>query len=162
MSEHFDYRELRDRSFSEQRMRERAELEGRDADWARARRQRQREEQRAQQSEVDKLRSELQQEVANLRNELSAQHECQIAATGQALGEMLEKVVAHGEEMVRKVERELFALVERRFGKLMGRLDGILPESSRAKDFKFASERDNDGPLELPNPLSPRRRVLDS
>jgi hypothetical protein len=78
-----DYRDLHDRDFSEQRLRERRELEAQDAEFARAKRQRQREEQRAQYSEIDQLRSELQQEIANLRNELSAQHECQIAATGE-------------------------------------------------------------------------------
>jgi hypothetical protein len=55
------------------------------------------------------------------------------------------------------VQNELFSTVERRFGELMGRLDAFMPERPRAKDFKFAGEREDDGPLDLPNPLRPRR-----
>jgi hypothetical protein len=150
-----DYRDLRP-ARAEEMARERRELAERDAEWARARQQRQREERREQRDALDELRAELRDEVAKLRNELNAQHECQIAATGEALGETIKDM----HDAIKKIETELFGLVERRFGELMGRLDGILPDSPRPKDFKFASERDD--VLDLPNPLSPRRRVLDS
>jgi hypothetical protein len=104
------------------------------------------------------LRVELQQEVASLRNELHAQHECQIEATGQALGGTAKDL----EATIKKIEHELFSLVERRFAALEARLDIFMPESSRSKDFKFASERvGGDGGadvIDLPNPL--RRRGL--
>jgi DNA anti-recombination protein RmuC len=152
-----DYRDLRNRDFAEQCRREGEELEEQAREFERAKRQRQRSEQREQYDALDALRDELQREVAALRAELHASHECQIEAGGIALGEMLEKVIDHSEKMVRKVEHELFSLVERRFGELRGRLDGLLlPERPRPKDFKFAGERDDGGPLDLPNPL-PRR-----
>jgi hypothetical protein len=40
-----------------------------------------------------------------------------------------------------------------------------MPDRPRpaAKDFRFAGERERDDePVDLPNPLQPRRRVLDS
>jgi hypothetical protein len=62
-----------------------------------------------------------------------------------------------------KIERELFTLIDRRFGELQGRLDAFMPDRPRPKDFKFAGEARDDGPVDLPNPLvPPRRRVLDS
>jgi hypothetical protein len=90
-----------------------------------------------------------------------SQHEVQVQATGQALGEVQNEIIAHTNDLIGKIEHKLFTLVERRFGELMGRLDGFLPERPRPKDFRFANERD-DGPTDLPNPLTPRRRVLDS
>jgi len=152
-----DYRNLLRLSDPDGLRRWREEVEQREQELARPKRVRQREERSA---SIEDLRAELQQEVASLRNALSAQHECQIAATGEALGDWGDKIVAHAEKLVGEVQRELFGLVERRFGELMGRLDGFLPERPR-RDFKFASERD-DGPLDLPNPLTPRRRVLNS
>jgi hypothetical protein len=80
-------------------------------------------------------------------------------AIGRALGETVNDLHA----AITKVQNELFTLVERRFGELMGRLDGILPERPRPKDFKFAGERDagerDEGPVDLPNPLTARRRL---
>jgi hypothetical protein len=85
----------------------------------------------------------------------------QIEATGQALGEVHAEIKA----AIGKIERELFTLVERRFGALQGRLDAFMPDRPRPqpKDFRFAGERErDDGSVDLPNPLTPRRRVLDS
>jgi hypothetical protein len=147
-----DYRDLHDRGFGEQRLRERRELEERDAEWARAKRQRQREEQRVQHDAVDAVRAE----VDALRQECDQRYEGQMDAIGRALGETVNDL----HDVIKQVQNELFALVERRFGELMGRLDGILPERPRPKDFKFAGERDDNSPVDLPNPL--RRRTLDS
>jgi hypothetical protein len=85
--------------------------------------------------------------------------------TGQALGTASDKIVGEFETAIRKIEHDLFTTVDRRFGELQGRLDGLMSlERPRPKDFKFAGERErDDGPLDLPNPLTPpRRRVLDS
>jgi hypothetical protein len=43
----------------------------------------------------------------------------------------------------------------------MGRLDALVPPEQR-RNFRFANEPDPDGVVDLPNPLAPRRRVLDS
>jgi hypothetical protein len=137
----------------------REEAEQREQEIAHAKRQRQRAERSAR---IDELRAELHQHVADLRNELAAQHEVLIEATGQALGQITDKIATDLEASISKVQTELFGAIERRFGELMGRLDGFLPERPRPKDFKFAGERDGDGPLDLPNPLASRRRVLDS
>jgi chromosome segregation ATPase len=151
MTEYADYRTLRPAN-AEQNLRDRRELEKRDAEWARARRQRQREEQRAQYSEIDALRAE----IDALRQECDQRYDVQMAAIGRVLGE----VTNDAHDAIKKMQNELFTLVERRFGELMGRLDGILPESSRGKEFRFAGERDDNSPVDLPNPL--RRRMLDS
>jgi hypothetical protein len=62
--------------------------------------------------------------------------------------------------MIREIEHDLLALVERRFGELTGRLDAIAPDARArpAKEFKFASEGSAE-PLDLPNPIAPRRRL---
>jgi hypothetical protein len=157
MTEHFDYRKLSDRDFAEQRLREGRELEERDAEWARAKRQRQREEQRTRRSEVDALRDELRAEIDVLRRDCDARYDVQMKAIGEVIGETVERA----DDAIKKVQNELFALVERRFGELIGRLEAIAPgalkDPARGKDFRFAGERD-DGPIDLPNPL--RRREL--
>jgi hypothetical protein len=97
-----------------------------------------------------------------VQNDVAARYEVVMAAAGEALGQVQNEILNHVSDAINKVERELFALVERRFGELMGRLDGFLPEQPRPKDFKFAGERADDGPVDLPNPFPARRRTLDS
>jgi hypothetical protein len=61
--------------------------------------------------------------------------------------------------MVTQIEDQLFTLVERRFAELMGRIDAIAPDARRAKEFRFAAEKSNDGDdavVDLPNPLGRR------
>jgi uncharacterized protein YicC (UPF0701 family) len=150
-----DYRDLHDRGFSEQRMRERREFAERDAEWAHARRQRQREERRAQRDAVDELRTELRAEIAAVQDDVVARYETLIKANGEALGHVQADVLSDMREAIKKIERELFTLVERRFGELMGRLDAIAPgQRGRDKSFRFANE-----PEDLPNPLRPRRQL---
>jgi hypothetical protein len=150
-----DYRDLKS-SMSEIHKRDIAEIEEMNEARARAKRQRQRNEQRATQSEIDELRAE----IAAVQADVAARHEVIIDAAGEALGQTQNKILDHVDNAIKKVERELFTLVERRFGELMGRFDSIVSEarSRSSKDFKFAGERDDDdAPLELPNPLRPRR-----
>jgi hypothetical protein len=151
-----DYRDLRNRDYDEQRRREGEELEERAREFERAKRQRQRSEQREQHDAIDALRNELRAEIAAMRSDVAARHEVIIGAAGEALGQTQAEILDHTRDAVAKVQNELFGLVERRFGELMGRLDAFMPERPRPKDFKFAGERDEDGPLDLPNPL-PRR-----
>jgi len=151
-----DYRDFLRPADPDGLQRWRKEAEQREAELAQAKRARQRIERSA---SLDDLRAELQREVAALRNQIDASHECLIAATGEALGDLRGEFFAETKKAIDKIQTELFGLVERRFGELMGRLDGFLPERPRGKDFRFAGERD-DGALDLPNPL--RRRLLDS
>jgi hypothetical protein len=151
-----DYRDLANRDFAEQRRREGRELEEREAEFARAKRQRQREERRTQRNEIGELCDELRAEIAAVQADVAARHEVIIGAAGEALGQTEAKILDHVSDAIRKVQNELFGTVERRFGELMGRLDAFMPERPRPKDFKFAGERDDGGPLDLPNPL-PRR-----
>jgi hypothetical protein len=153
-----DYRDLKP-VMSEIHRRDIAEIEQQKEAIARATRERRRLEQRAQRSELDELRAELDA----VRDDVAARHEVIIGAAGEALGQVQDKILDHVDAAIRKVQNELFTLVERRFGELMGRFDAITTEarSRSARNFKFSNERDDDGPLELPNPLRPRR-VLDS
>jgi len=130
----------------------------REEEAARQRRAEERERQRREeQTAVDQLRAEMQQELANLRNEMHQLHEVQIEATGEAIGEFSNKTLDHAEKMIRKIQNLLFVTIERRFGELMGRIDAIAPDarsrSRSTKDFKFSNERDDDNVADLPNPL---------
>jgi DNA anti-recombination protein RmuC len=124
-----DYRDLHDRGFGEQRLRERRELEEQEQAFARAKRQRLREEQREQYSALDQLRDELRAEIADVRQDVEARYETLIKASGEALGDSINDM----HDAIKKIETELFGLVERRFGELMGRLDVILPERPRRR-----------------------------
>lgn|SRR5262249_9446995 len=114
--------------------------------------------QRAERNEVEALRVEMWGELTRLRDEMVQQHEVALEATGEAIGEFSNKTVDYVEKMIKEIQNELFVLVERRFGELMGRLDAIVPDtrsrSRSTKDFKFSNERsDDDDAIDLPNPL---------
>jgi hypothetical protein len=155
-----DYRDLKPQMV-EQHRRDIAEIEEMKA--ARERETAARLRRERSESAVDRLRDELRAEIDVLRRDCDARYEVQMKAIGEVFGDTGEKILDHCERMISKVENELISLTERRFGELMGRLDGFLPDSPRSKEFKFAGEsaRD-DGPLDLPSHLPPRRRVLDS
>jgi hypothetical protein len=135
----------------EQYRREAAEQEER---VARARRQREREERRErhESNAVAQLRAEMQVALADVRHK----YEVQTEAVGQAMGEMSDQTIERVEQLVKKTQSEMFVLVERRFGELMGRIDAIAVGEPRAraqpKDFKFVNEA-RDEILDLPNPL---------
>jgi hypothetical protein len=149
-----DYRDLRNRDFAEQRRREGEELEEQAREFERAKRQRQREERRGRHDVVDELRAEIEA----VRADVAARHECIIGAAGEALGQTQAEILNHVDGAIKKVQTELFDLVARKFGELIGRIEAMAPVE-RGRNFKFANEpdaRDDDAPLELPNPL-PRR-----
>jgi hypothetical protein len=135
----------------EQYRREAAEQE---EQFARARRQREREERRMRDknSAVAQLRAEMQVALADLRHK----HETLTEAVGQAMGEMSDQTIERFEQLIKKNQSEMFVLVERRFGELMGRVDAIAGGEPRArsqpKDFRFANEP-RDEIADLPNPL---------
>jgi hypothetical protein len=150
-----DYRDLRNRDFAQQRLREGRELEEQQEASARARRERIARAQREQCDTIDVLRNELRAEIDALRQESDQRYDVQMKAIGQVIGE----TANHMDDAITKVQNELFALVERRFGQLIGRIEVMVP-GERGKDFKFADERDkgerDDDVMISPNPL-PRR-----
>jgi DNA repair exonuclease SbcCD ATPase subunit len=146
-----DYRDLVNRDLAEQRRREGEELEEQAREFERAKRQRQREERREQHAAVDELRAE----IDALRRDYDRRYEVQMEAIGQVIGETADHVA----DAIKKIQNELFGLVERRFGELIGRIEALTP-GERSRNFKFANEPED--VVDLPNPLPPRRRVLDS
>jgi len=123
-----------------------------------------RERQGVEQNAVAALRTEMRQEIATLREEMIAQKQLLLDATGQALGEISNKTCDVSERAVKELQNELTATIARHYGELAGRVDAILatqPDARpRSKDFKFSNEVDNErddgGVVDLPNPLSPR------
>jgi DNA repair exonuclease SbcCD ATPase subunit len=148
-----DYRDLRDIEFCEQQLRDRHGLEEQAAEWARAKRQRQREEQRPRRNEIDELR----REIEALRADIAARHE----GVGQALGAIRGQAIDHARDAVKEVENRLLGVVERRFGELLGRLDALEPQERRAKDFKFANEKVDAGPIDSSAPCVGAGRSTD-
>jgi hypothetical protein len=120
-------------------------------------------EERRASGEIEVLRSELHAEIAAVRAEVGRRAEIHVEAVGQVLGEVREKIADHVDQAIRDVQNQLFVTIERRFGELMGRIDAIAPDvKSRTKgEFRFANERPerDDEPVELPNPLPPRRSI---
>jgi hypothetical protein len=130
----------------------REKVEQQEEDFAKARRERELEEQRERdENAVEVLRREMQAELSAIQTRLDAIGD----ATGEALAEYSDKTFEHVENVIRKTQSEMFVLVERRFGELMGRIDAFLSERPRpqpAKDFRFANEP-RDDVVDLPNPL---------
>src|SRR6516164_1989428 len=112
----------------EQYRREAAEQE---EAFAKARRQREREERRERDknSAVELLRAEMQVELSVIQSRIDAIGE----ATGEALAEYSDKAFEHIDNVIKKTQSELFVLVERRFGEIMGRIDAIAGGESRAR-----------------------------
>jgi hypothetical protein len=83
-------------------------------------------------------------------------------ATGEALGTYGNRIADHTEKLVRDIQNELQVAIERRFGEIMGRLDAILPDTTRRaeKTFKFATEDDGDIVNDLPNPSIVRKTTV--
>ena len=65
------------------------------------------------------------------------------------------------DEMIKRLQSDLWGLVERRLAELQAKVDVALDAKPRASSaFKFANERqEHDEPVELPNPLPPRRTI---
>jgi regulator of protease activity HflC (stomatin/prohibitin superfamily) len=104
----------------------------------------------------DLLRAELQREIATLRAEMVQRSETMLAAAGEALGDISNKILDRVEAAVNRLEGDL----ARKFGEALGRIDALAP-GAREKDFKFANERDDErGIVDLPNPLTPLVRKV--
>jgi hypothetical protein len=152
-----------------QRVRRRAELCGEDSlndlDRWRLRKARDEDEQTSQRKAVDqgrddaveKLRAEMRQELATLREEMIARHEAALEAAGEVIGQYSDKTFDLAERTIKEMRDLLTVAMERKYGELMGRIDAMLPDyrsrSRSEKRFEFASEKD-DGDLlnNLPSP----------
>jgi hypothetical protein len=101
-------------------------------------------------------------EIAELRAEMVRQQEVHIESFGQALGEYGTRIVDHAEAMLRRLQSEIWGSVERRLAELQAKVDVALDAKPRkSSEFKFANEprERDDEPVELPNPLPPRRAI---
>jgi hypothetical protein len=146
-----------------QRWREDAERREREFEQERRREQREQQELNSDRevallrAEVDSLRNEL----AQVRGQIDYRHDVAIEACGQALGEIRGQVIDQMQTAVSNINNQLLSLIERRHAEVMGRIDAITPDRSRANKmgFRFANERDEDCDtvVHLPNPL--RRNV---
>ncbi len=140
-----------------------AEAEQREAELAAEREREARVEQRAESRQVTLLRTEIE----GLRSEIKHQHEVLLDVCGTALGQHGNKILDHCEGMIQSVQRELFALVEKRFAEVQAgiaqaRADVLAADGKlRPKgEFKFANERqERDEPIDLPNPLRLGRTI---
>jgi hypothetical protein len=135
-------------------LRFKAEAEQREAELAAERKREAREERGTESKQVALLRAEIE----GLRHEIAHQHEVLLDVCGTALGEYGNKIFDHCEGLIQSIQRELFALVERRFAELQAKIeqaraDVLAADGKPRKDFRFANEKttgDDDEPLELP------------
>ena len=106
--------------------------------------------------------SGLRGQFAELRAEMDQQREAIIEIVGTALGQYGDKIHDYVDAAMKRLESAFWTVIERRNAELSARLD-LLPDGKpRAKDFRFANERDerdDDEITELPNPLPPRRAI---
>jgi hypothetical protein len=61
-----------------------------------------------------------------------------------ALNGRMDSVHQHLNDIVGKLHNDLMAMVERRFDALQQRVDDLVAERPRGKNFKFASEKEDD------------------
>ena len=103
-------------------------------------------------SECASLRAELQA----LRVELTERRHAELTAIREALAEHIDEIIDQVAMLNKRLQTELWNLVETWLGDLRARIDGVLPDTKSA--FRVARER-ADEVSELPNPLPPRRTI---
>ena len=103
-------------------------------------------------SECTSLRAELQA----LRVELTERRHAELTAIREALAESIDEAIDQVVTLNKRLQTELWNLVEIWLGDLRARIDGVLPDTKSA--FRVACER-ADEVTELPNPLPPRRTI---
>jgi hypothetical protein len=103
----------------------------------------------AEQTEVERLRAEMRNELAQLRDEIEQRREQQVEIIGTAIGEYGNNILDAAERLVRNMQRELITLVETRFAQLQARIADP-GAASRSKEFKFANES-REKPIDLPS-----------
>jgi hypothetical protein len=101
-------------------------------------------------SECASLRTELQA----LRVELTERRHAELTVIREVFAERIDEVIDQIVMLNKRLQTELWNLVETRLGALQARVDGVLPDTKSA--LRVARER-ADEVSELPNPLPPRR-----
>jgi hypothetical protein len=122
----------------------------------RARRQSELEQRRAAEvaaaSECASLRAELQA----LRVELTERRHAELTAIRETLAARIDEVIDQVLVLNKRLQTELWNLVETRFEALQARVDGVLPDTKSA--FRVERER-ADEVSESPDPLPSRRAI---
>ena len=100
-------------------------------------------------------------ECASLRAELKALRveltdHAELTAIREALAESIDEVIDQVLMQNKRLQTELWNLVQTQLGDLRARVDGVLPDTKSA--LRVARER-ADEVSELPNPLPPRRTI---
>ena len=114
-----------------------------------ARRQSELEQRRvAEASECASLRAELEA----LRAELTERWHAELTAINEAFAERTNEVIDQVEMLNQRLQTELWNLVKTQFAALRARVDGVLPDTSVARERA-------DEVSELPDPLPPRRTI---
>ena len=106
----------------------------------------------AEASECASLRAELQA----LRVELTEHRHAELTAIREVLAEQFDEAIDQVVTLNKRLQTELWNLVETRLGDLRARVDQVLPDTKSA--LQVARER-ADEVSELPNPLPPRRTI---
>jgi chromosome segregation ATPase len=122
----------------------------------RARRQSELEQRRAAEAEPASDRASLRAELQALRVELTEHRHAELTAIREALAEHIDEIIDQVAMLNKRLQTELWNLVETWLGDLRARIDGVLPDTKSA--FRVARER-ADEVSELPNPLPPRRTI---
>ena len=91
-----------------------------------------------------------------MRVELTERRHAELTAIREVLAESIGEVIDQVEMVNKRLQTELWNLVETWLGDLRARVDGVLPDTKSA--FRVACER-ADEVSELPNPLPPRRPI---
>jgi hypothetical protein len=103
-------------------------------------------------SECASLRAELQA----LRVELTERRHAELTAIRDVLAEQIDEVIDQVVTLNKRLQTELWNLVETRFEALQARVDGVLPDTKSA--FRVERER-ADEVSESPDPLPSRRAI---
>jgi hypothetical protein len=106
----------------------------------------------AEASECASLRAELEA----LRVELMEHRHAELTAIREALAEHVDEIIDQVAMLNKRLQTELWNLVETWLGDLRARIDEVLPDTKSA--FRVACER-ADEVSELPDPLPPRRAI---
>ena len=89
-----------------------------------------------------------------MRVELTERRHAELTVIREVLAERIDEVIDQIVMLNKRLQTELWNLVETRLGALQARVDGVLPDTKSA--LRVARER-ADEVSELPNPLPPRR-----
>jgi hypothetical protein len=122
----------------------------------RARRQSELEQRRAAEATAASECASLRAELQALRVELTERRHAELTAIREALAERIDEVIDQVEIVNKRLQTELWDLVETRLGAVQASVDGVLPDTKNA--FRVEPER-ADEVSELPDPLPSRRAI---